>query len=284
MKQKRLVTFLPSTEESKQAPTKETLKICTFNVNSIRVRKDLVISWLSNRGNDLDVLCLQELKVVDRSFPYGDFEQLGFDCEVYGQKGLNGVAICSKIPLGNVRKGFGDSYWDKQRRIISGKVGDINVVNLYVPHGDLRGQDKYHYKLNWFDKFGRFLEENYSSREKMAVMGDFNVARSGLDVFDAEGTKDGIGTMVEEREAFQEILGWGLIDSFRHLYPEKKQFTWWNYIGGAIWKDEGMRIDYVLCTEPLIDRVVEVEVDLWPRKRRTPKPSDHAPVIMTLSF
>lgn len=282
--QKCLVPTQPKNKQSKQKQDKKTVRLCTFNVNSIRARRDLITSWLEKRNNDLDILCFQELKVVDKDFPYRAFERYGFNCDVYGQKGYNGVAICSKFPIEDVRKGFNDEYWDQQKRMMSAKVLDFVLINIYVPHGDLRGTDKNYYKLKWFDMFESFLKENYSSGDKMMVVGDFNVARSDLDVFDAEITKDGIGTMVEEREAFQGVLNWGLVESFRYLHPEKQQFTWWDYIGGAIWKDEGMRIDYVLCTKPLVERVKDVEVDLWARKRRTPKPSDHAPVIATMEL
>ncbi len=279
MKQKRLVA-LPNRMSTDAG--KKTIKACTFNVNSVRARKDLVIGWLERRGNDLDVLCLQEIKVIEKDFPYGDFEDLGFNCEVYGQKGYNGVAICSKIPLDDVRKGFSDPYWDREKRIICGKLRDINLINVYVPHGGPRGTTKYHHKLKWYNKLEEFLEQNFSPETKLMIMGDFNVARSDLDVYDPEIMKDGIGTMAEEREALNRVLDWGLIDVFRHLYPEKRMFTWWDYIGGAIWKNEGMRIDYVLCSKPLTDMVTDAQVDLWPRRRRTPKPSDHAPAIAAL--
>jgi len=250
--------------------------------NRNRTRKDLMVSWLVHRGNDIDVLCLQEIKVTEMDFPYGDFERLGFVCEVFGQKGYNGVAICSKIPLEDVRKGFGDPYWDRQKRIICGKVWGINLVNVYIPHGGSRGTAKYHYKLKWVNKLVDFLDHSYSPEEKLVIVGDFNVARSDLDVYDPQIMKDGIGTMAEEREALDRILHWGLVDLFRNLHPQERLFTWWDYIGGAIWKDEGMRIDYVFCSEPLIGKVVDTQIDLWPRRRRTPKPSDHAPAIVAL--
>ena len=260
------------------------VRICTFNVNSIRARRDLITSWLERRNNDLDILCFQEIKVVEKDFSYQTFETFGFTCAVYGQKGYNGVAICSKIPLEDVRNGFNDAYWDQQKRVLSAKVGTLNLIVVYVPHGDLRGTDNFSYKLKWFEKFTGFLQEEFCLGEEIMVVGDFNVARSDLDVFDVAMTKDGIGTMFEERRAFQKVLDWGFVDSFRRLYPEKRQFTWWDYIGGAIWRDEGMRIDYVLCSKPLVERVKDVDVDLWARRRRTPKPSDHAPVIATIEL
>jgi exodeoxyribonuclease-3 len=251
-------------------------------VNSIRARKDLIVRWLEHRENDIDVLCLQEIKVTEKDFPFGDFERLGFSCEINGQKGYNGVAICSKIPLENVRRGFSDDYWDRQKRTICGRVLGINFINVYVPHGGLRGTAKYDYKLGWFNKFAGFLDQSYSPSGKIVIVGDFNVARSDLDVYNPEVMEDGIGTMAEEREGLNRILDWGLVDVFRHLHPQERLFTWWDYITGAIWRNEGMRIDYVLCTEPLIGKVTDAQIDLWPRRRRTPKPSDHAPAIVTL--
>ncbi len=260
------------------------MKICTYNVNSIRARKNLVIEWLKHRNNDIDVLCFQEIKVVDIDFPYSDFENLGFFCEVWGQKAYNGVAILSKKPLKNVKKGFGDTFWDQQKRIISGKIDDITIINIYAPHGDLPGGDKYYYKLEWYDKFLEYLKENFSPEDNLIIVGDFNVARDDIDVYDPELLKGSIGTLPEEREKFEQIIEWGLIDTFRYLYPDKQQFTWWDYIGGAIWRNEGMRIDYILCTKPLIPFLKDVEVDLWARRRRKPTPSDHAPVIATFEF
>ena len=260
------------------------MKICSFNVNSIRVRKDLIGEWLSHRNNDVDILCFQELKTTEENFPYEDFEKMGYSCDVFGQKAYNGVAICSRLPLENSRKGFGDAEWDEQRRFISTKIKDINIINVYAPHGGLRGEEKYDYKKGWYKKLISYLEASFSQKDPLLLVGDLNVARADQDVFDPKGLKDTIGTMPEEREALQNLLDWGLIDVFRHLYPDRSQFTWWDYIGGAIWENEGMRIDYVLCTEALISHIRDVEVDIWPRRRRTPKPSDHAPVIVTLDI
>jgi exodeoxyribonuclease-3 len=259
------------------------LKVCTFNVNSIRARKDLVTTWLTQRAGDIDVLCLQEIKVVDEKFPHKAFNELGFTCHVCGQKRYNGVAMCSKPHLERVTKGFDDEYWDQEKRLMTGRVGDITIINVYVPHGDVRGTEKYKYKLEWYNRFIQFMNGEYSPDDNIVVLGDFNVARDDRDVFDAKLLEDTIGTMVEERAAFTALLSWGLTDVFRYRYREKKQFTWWDYIGGAIWKGEGMRIDYVLCTKPLLQRVNRVDVDIWPRRRRSPTPSDHAPVIIDLA-
>lgn len=259
------------------------MKICTFNVNSIRVRKDLIVEWLTHRSHDIDILCLQELKAIDSLFPYKDFEDMGFKCEVYGQKAYNGVAICSKLPLEDVKKGMGEATWDEQKRFIAATVNGIRILNIYAPHGDLQGHEKFDYKQDWYGGLISNLDKNCSSSDPICIVGDFNVAREDRDVYDAKTLEGTIGTLPEERERFDELLEWGLIDVFRHKYPEKIQFTWWDYIGGAIWKDQGMRIDYVLCTNSLLSMIDAVEVDLWPRKRREPKPSDHAPLIATVT-
>ncbi|MFO7866232.1 MAG: exodeoxyribonuclease III [Candidatus Aminicenantes bacterium] len=257
------------------------MRICSFNVNSIRARKDLFISWLEHRNNDIDILCLQEIKVVQENFPGEEFKRLGYQCRVFGQKGYNGVALCTKIPMEHEKRGFGDDHLDQQRRLIQGRVGETSVINIYAPHGDFRGTDKFRYKLDWYEKLISFLEKYHSPDEKAALVGDFNVAWENRDVYNPEILEDTIGTMDEERSVFKKLLDWGLVDAFRSLYPDKKQFTWWDYIGGAIWRDQGMRIDYILCTKPLLKKLRDVEVDLWPRKRRKPTPSDHAPVIAT---
>jgi exodeoxyribonuclease-3 len=255
------------------------MKICTYNVNSIKARKDLVLEWLENRGNDIDVLCFQELKTVDEGFPSTDFEALGYRCLVYGQKAYNGVAICTKIPPQTDQRGFGNPEWDEQKRVISARIGGIEIINLYAPHGGLRGEDKFDYKQNWYRFLLAFLKDHYSGTDPILILGDMNVAHRDIDVYSPEALEDSIGTLPEERKVFQDLLDWDLVDVFRQLHRDKIQFTWWDYIGGAIWKNQGMRIDYILTTKPLVPKIRAIEVDLWPRKRRKPTPSDHAPLV-----
>ncbi len=253
------------------------MKVATYNVNSIRARKDLLFSWLER--DPVDVLCLQELKQEEKNFPFEDFRNRGYNCEVFAQKTYNGVAICSKFPFSEVKKGLGDPEFDVQKRVIAVRLPQMWVINVYMPHGDVRGSEKFYYKLEFYERFLSFLSENFSPSENICLVGDFNVALEDKDVFDPELLKDTIGTMPEEREALRKVLEWGFIDAFRYLYPDKVQFTWWDYIGGMVWKNKGMRIDYIFVTEPLLKSLKDIYVDMWPRKRRTPKPSDHAPVV-----
>ncbi len=251
--------------------------VCTYNVNSIRVRKELTIEWL-HRTN-VDILCLQELKLEERNFPFADFEKLGYKCYVNGQKTYNGVAICSKYEFSNVKKGMGDDFFDQQARVIRAEFNEISIINVYMPHGDFRGTEKFVYKIEFYKRFLKMLKEEYSPTDKIILLGDFNVAREDIDVYDPELLKDTIGTMPEEREALERIISWGFIDTFRYIYPNRVQYTWWDYMGGKIWKDQGMRIDYIFVTKPLRESIKDIYVDLWLRKRRTPKPSDHAPLV-----
>lgn len=260
------------------------MKICTFNVNSIKARKDLLLDWLAHRGQDIDILCLQELKQIPENFPVQEFMQLGYQCEIFGQKTYNGVAICSKFPLTDVHCGFGEENWDIQSRILSAKFENISIINIYVPHGDLPGTEKFEYKQSWYKKLIEYLSRNYTSTDFLIVAGDCNVARTDCDVFSPEELAGTIGTLPEERQSFENLLNWGLIDTFRYLYPEKKQFTWWSYLNGSIWKDQGMRIDYILTVEKMLTQLKSIEVDLWPRKRKIPVPSDHAPLIAEFSI
>jgi exodeoxyribonuclease-3 len=258
------------------------MKICTWNVNSIKARKVLLLEWLKHRNHDIDILCFQEIKTVEKDFPYEDFERIGFECHVFGQKSYHGVAICTRMPVTFVQKGFGDGNWDEQKRIILVKIQEINLINVYAPHGGERGTEKFDYKQNWFKNLITFLEEYNATKDLVLILGDFNIAHRDIDVYSPEDLANVIGTLPEERTAFEELLNLKLIDIFRHFYPEKKQFTWWDYIGGAVWKDEGMRIDYILCTDSLLKKIKHIEIDLWPRRRKSPTPSDHAPLIIDL--
>ncbi len=254
------------------------MKIATFNVNSINARLALIRRWLSEK-NPIDVLCMQEIKCEEQKFPFADFQELGYTCAVFGQKAYNGVAICSKYPFEEVHKGFGDSFWDEQKRFMHVKVQGITICNVYAPHGDIDGE-KHTYKLEFFKFLRTYLQKNFDLHsEPIAVVGDMNVARSEIDVWDAQLLRGTIGFMDDERKSFEELLEIGLIDLFRDCHKESKQFTWWDYKNGAIWRDLGMRIDYILTSLPLRKRCEAIEVDMWPRKRRSPTPSDHAPLV-----
>lgn len=256
------------------------MKIATYNVNSINSRIELLKLWLQR--SDIDVLCIQELKCEDDKFPYIDFEELGYKCEVFGQKQYNGVAICSRMPFEQIQKGFGDE-WDEQKRLIYAKIKGFNILNLYVPHGELEGE-RHIYKLKFFDRVCKFIKENNLSEDYLIVVGDMNVAHREIDVYDPIALEGSIGFLKSERQKFETFMKeTDLIDLYRHFYPDKKEFSWWDYRGGAIWKNQGMRLDYILASVKATNRAQDITIDLWPRRRRTPTPSDHTPVIATFS-
>ncbi|WP_200762360.1 exodeoxyribonuclease III [Nitrosophilus alvini] len=255
------------------------MKIATFNVNSIKARKELIIRWLNEKVS-IDVLCFQELKCTDENFPYEDFENLGYKCEVFGQKAYNGVAICSKFPFEEVQKGFGDEKMDREKRFIRAKINGINILNIYAPHGEIEGV-KHEYKLRFFEYLGNYIKNNFSlEKDMVCVAGDMNVARDDIDVWEPELLRGTIGFMDDEREAFEKFLSIGLVDLYRKFHPNSHGFTWWDYRNAAVWRDEGMRIDYILASPPLSKLCKKIEVDMWTRRRRSPTPSDHAPVIV----
>ena len=256
------------------------MKVATFNVNSINARIDLIRRWLEEK-NPVDVLCMQEIKCEEHKFPFGVFEELGYRCAVYGQKGYNGVAICSKLGFEEVQKGFGDPFWDEQKRFIKARIKGVDICNVYAPHGDLDGP-KHSYKLTFFDYLRQYIQERYDlARDLMLLVGDLNLAREDKDVWAPELLRGSVDFMDDEREAFEKLISIGLHDLFRECHPNEHGFTWWDYMTAAIWRDEGMRIDYILASDPMKERCKEIVVDLWTRRRRSPKPSDHAPVVAT---
>ncbi|MGE5372164.1 MAG: exodeoxyribonuclease III [Solirubrobacterales bacterium] len=257
------------------------MKIATFNVNSIRSRIELIAQWIARA--EPDVLCFQEIKVQDSGFPEPVFRELGYESAVYGQKSYNGVTICSRLPMDAIRRGFGDPDWDQQSRLLTAEIAGITVINAYCPHGGPRGSDKYDYKFGFYQKLTEYCRQLIDSGKVLCLVGDLNIARSDQDVWDPVLLQDAIGTQPEEREALAGLLGTGLCDVFRDRNPERNGFTWWDYVGGGIWKDQGMRIDYILVSPSLTDKVGSIEPDLWPRRRREPKPSDHTPVVAVIN-
>lgn len=254
------------------------LTVATFNVNSITARSTLVLKWLLEK-NPVDILCLQELKCEENAFPFGPFHEAGYECVVFGQKGYNGVAICSKFSMKEIQKGFGNERLDRQKRLIRASIASIDVINIYAPHGGGFEDPKHAYKLEFYEYLTDYIKKNVDLGRQVICVGDMNVARSNLDVYDPAAFKDTIGFMEDEQEAFEKFLQSGLVDLYRMMHPNESGFTWWDYRGGGIWKNEGMRIDYILASPVLAQKCQEIFVDLWPRKRRSPTPSDHAPIV-----
>jgi exodeoxyribonuclease-3 len=266
------------------------MKIATWNVNSIRTRLEHVVDWL--RQNLVDVLCLQETKVVDAEFPRLPFEHLGYHLYLSGQKAYNGVALLSCSPLEDVSTGFTPvlsrnvqiaplaEYLDEQKRLIAGVVDGIRIVNVYVPNGSLVDSEKYEYKLRWLTLLREYLRLLLQEPSALCVCGDFNIALENRDIHDPAAKAGQIMASELERQALREILELGFADAFRKFTTADGYFTWWDYRAGAFRRNWGWRIDHHYLTPNLYKRAKSCFIDISPRK--LPKPSDHTPVIVEI--
>lgn len=247
-------------------------KIATWNVNSIRVRAKQVLNWLQDVSPD--VVCLQEIKVVDAEFPAADFEGLGYHVIASGQKTYNGTAILSKQPLTDPVTQF-PGFDDPQKRILAVSMGKLRIINLYIPNGSEVGSEKYEYKLQWLDHLKLFLAQQLKHYQDMIVVGDFNIAPEDRDVYDPKAWQDKVLFSPKERAAFQDILKLGFVDTFRLFDQTEKTYSWWDYRMAAFRRNMGLRIDHILATPSL--SCVSCAIDKKPRALE--QPSDHAPVL-----
>lgn len=261
------------------------MQIATWNVNSIRSRLTHGVDWLT--ANPVDVLCLQETKVVDPDFPLAPFEAIGYTAAISGQKSYNGVALLSRTPLEAVTAGFapvlgeaavGDL--DDQKRVITGVLDGVRIVNLYVPNGSALGSDKYAYKLRWLETLKAYLEALLAENPAVLVCGDFNIALADIDIHDPEGKDTHIMASPVERQALQDVLALGFQDAFRKFTPEGGHFSWWDYRAASFRRNRGWRIDHHYLSPPLYERAQRCWIDVEPRQLE--KPSDHTPVVVEI--
>jgi len=261
------------------------MKIATWNVNSIRTRLAHVTQWLTD--NPIDVLCLQETKVVDADFPLAPFTEMGYQVYIYGQKSYNGVALLSREPMEDVGRGFGtilptvDADLEEQKRVIAGTYRGVRVVNLYVPNGSSVSSDKYAYKLRWLEVLKHYLAGLLAQTPQVLVCGDFNIAPENRDIHDPTGREKEVMATDAERQALQAVMDLGFADAFRKFSQEEGQFSWWDYRAAAFRRNLGWRIDLHYLAPALYERAIACTIDKTPRKLE--KPSDHAPVIVELA-
>lgn len=249
------------------------MKVTTWNVNSLRAREDAVLNWVE--ANEPDVLCMQETKLTDQEFPEDGFGDLDYDVHFWGQKSYNGVAIATSAEATQVKKGFDHPEFDQECRIMAAHVAGIDVINIYLPNGQRFGSEKYQYKLAWMDHLLQWLTERYDPHSPVLLCGDFNIAPSDQD-HAFEDSSEQLFTSREERDRYRLILNWGFRDAFRILHPGDRTYTWWDYRGMAFQRNEGMRIDHILISHGLVERLRAVTVDRSPRAEDSP--SDHVPV------
>jgi len=250
------------------------MKIATWNVNSMNVREPHVIEWL--QSHEPDVLVLQEIKQVTEKFPAEALLELGYHSIASGQKTYNGVAVISKTPPVDQVFDFPDLE-DPQRRILASTVGDVRVVDLYIPNGSEVGSEKYAYKLNWLKSLRNFLEAEMQQHENVVVLGDFNIAPADADVHDPEKWGEAILCSPPEREALGELINLGLTDVFRKFEHPEGTFSWWDYRAAGFRRNAGLRIDLILTSDAMTKRCTASYVDKEPRAWE--RPSDHTPVV-----
>jgi exodeoxyribonuclease III len=257
------------------------MKLATWNVNSVRARIDLLKEWLIR--NEPEILCLQETKVQDEDFPRDLFTSLGYESVIYGQKSYNGVSIhVMGSAMEDMRYGLPEPWVNDQKRVVSIRCEGIRIINVYVPHGESTESPKFPYKLQFLHHLHDYLKTCINEEKHVAVLGDFNVAPDDRDVYNPDLYRGQVMFHPNEHAALEKIKSLGFEDAFRLHNEEGGMYSFWDYKGGAFWKNEGWRIDHIWLSEKLAPRCSAVEIDKSPRKSRKMKPSDHTPVIAVI--
>ena len=251
----------------------------TWNVNSVRVRLEHLRRVLVEYRPD--VLCLQETKVVDADFPRAALEDLGYHVEVFGQKTYNGVAILSTRPITDVTRGFTGAGDEEQKRLLAGTVGGVRIVNGYFPNGGSVDSERFEDKLRFFADLKAYLAARHDPAQPLVLTGDFNVAPAPEDVHDPEGLDGSICYHPREREALEDLRGWGFTDLFRQFNREGAQYSWWDYREGAFARNAGYRIDHIFTTAPLSSAATWCHIEK--EERALERASDHVPVLAAFS-
>jgi exodeoxyribonuclease-3 len=250
------------------------MKIATWNVNSMKVRLPHVLEWLS--ASEPDVLVLQEIKQLTEMFPREELSAAGYRSLASGQKTYNGVAVISREEPRDPDLEL-PGLDDPQRRVLATTVGDVRVINLYVPNGSEVGSVKYEYKLGWLRALRDYLAVQLETFDNVIVLGDFNIAPADEDVYDPEKWGDAILCSPAERAALGELLELGLTDVFRKFDQPEKSFSWWDYRAAMFRRNAGLRIDLILTSAAMTKRCTSSYIDREPRTWE--RPSDHAPVV-----
>ena len=262
------------------------MRIATWNVNSVNARLEGVLAWFEAEAPDVAVL--QEIKFVDEKFPTEAFERLGYNVAVHGQKNYNGVALLSKFPLEDVRRGLpflSDDETDEQARYIEALVEaprPIRVGAIYLPNGNPIGTEKFDYKLAWFDRFNRHARDLLAFEEPLALCGDYNVIPEAEDAKNPAAWTDDALFQPQSRQAFRALKNLGLADAHEIGGEPAGTYTFWDYQAGAWQRDHGIRIDFALLSPQAADRFRGIETHRDARDME--KPSDHVPVVVDIDL
>ena len=257
------------------------MRLATWNVNSLKARLERVLAWTERQQPD--ILCMQETKLSDEQAPALDFRTLGYELVHHGPGRWNGVAIASRVGIDEVTAGIpnADGWTDDGGRFLAATCGGVRVASIYVPNGRMVDSEFYLETLDWLARLAGWLDDTDPATE-LAICGDYNVAPTDDDVWDAQAAHGATHVSPRERAAVERLRTWGMVDVMRQFHPETGFFTWWDYRAGHFHKNFGMRIDHVYATPPLAGRAVAAERDRDARKPSTYPgiPSDHAPLIV----
>jgi exodeoxyribonuclease III len=254
------------------------MKLATWNVNSLAVRLPQLLDWL--QSNPVDALVLQETKLTDDKFPRAEIEAAGYAAQFFGQKTYNGVALLSRQVATDVVHNI-PGFDDEQARVIAATVDGVRCIGAYFPNGQAPDSDKFAYKMRWLTALRDWVQHEMTQHPRLALMGDYNIAPDDRDVYDPVGWHNQIHCTPQERAHFRALLDLGLVDAFRLFDQPAKSWSWWDYRNLAFRKNQGLRIDHILVSSALQPAVQACVIDKLPRKNE--RPSDHAPVVVTLA-
>jgi len=260
------------------------MKIVTWNINGIKARIETAMSWL--QANRPEVVCLQEIKSVDEGFPRDTFEDIGYRVETHGQKGFNGVAILSTLPLEDISRGLPGDDTDPQARYIEASViagpHAVRVASIYLPNGNPLGTEKFTYKLAWMERLEAHARGLLYQEGLTVLAGDYNVIPEPADAKRPEAWTGDALFQPQSRANWRRLVALGYTDAVRTCNPGKGVYTFWDYQAGAFQKDDGIRIDHLLLSPEAADRMASSGVDKVPRAAE--KPSDHTPAWVELTL
>jgi exodeoxyribonuclease-3 len=262
----------------------EAMRIATWNVNSVKQRLDHLLTFLKDA--DPDVVCLQELKCLDEAIPGTAIEALGYNVATHGQKAYNGVAILSKRPLQDIRRGLPGNEADEQARYLEGVIstatGVVRIASIYLPNGNPIGSPKFEYKLAWMDRLIAHARSLLVLEEPLVLCGDYNVIPEPADAADPAAWVNDALFQPESRARFRTLVNLGLADAVRTCSNQPGLYSFWDYQAGAFQRNNGIRIDHLLLSAQALDRLETASI----RKetRGWDKPSDHVPVMIDLDL
>jgi exodeoxyribonuclease III len=255
------------------------MKIATYNVNGVNGRLAVLLRWLNEAKPD--IVCLQELKAPNEKFPLNAINDAGYSVKWHGQKSWNGVAILSKVgEIQELRRVLPGDPEDSHSRYIEAMVNNMIIGCLYLPNGNPWPGPKFEYKLKWFKRLTAHAKKLLAQKVPVALIGDFNVMPTELDVYKPERWVNDALFRIEIRDAFKKLVELGWTDAIRKLYPKEKIYTFWDYFRNAYQRDAGLRIDHFLLNETLKRKLLNAGVDK--HVRGWEKTSDHAPVWIEL--